>query len=56
MEDIGNGFTAYTLEDMVGLVAEAERLKSGLGFEHYLRDEGYKGSRNLFTHIANPNR
>lgn len=51
MEDIGNGFTAYTLEDMVGLVAEAERLKSGLGFEHYLRDEGYKKeSEFVYTH------
>ena len=51
MEDIGNGFTAYTLEDLGTLVAEAERLKSGVGFEHYLRDEGYKKkSESVYTH------
>lgn len=51
MEDIGNGFTAYTLEDLGTLVAEAERLKSGVGFEHYLRDEGYKQkSEFVYTH------
>jgi hypothetical protein len=51
MEDIGNGYTAYTLEDLGTLVAEAERLKSGVGFELYLRDEGYeKKSEFVYTH------
>ncbi|AOM80030.1 hypothetical protein [Pedobacter steynii] len=50
MEDIGNGFTAYTLEDLGILVTEAERLRSGVGFEHYLRDEGYK-KKSEFVYI-----